>query len=72
MSGYGDQMTTSKDLTFSGRVLIYHEEFLPIQSQADILRAYETTKLAVTFRGPDYLGTRVMAWHQQHDAKVAH
>ena len=40
MSGYGDQMTeTVEELTFSGRVLIYHEEFLPIQSQADILRA---------------------------------
>src|SRR5271166_94919 len=41
MSGYGDEMTTSKDLTFSGRVLIYHEEFLPIENKADILRAYQ-------------------------------
>ena len=69
MSGYGDQMTTSKELTFSGRVLIYHEEFLSIPQKADILKAYKEKGLAVTFRGSDYLGTQVIAWHQQHDAK---
>ena len=67
--GYGDQMTTSKELTFSGRVLIYHEEFLSIPQKADILKEYKEKGLAVTFMGPDYLGTRVVAWHQQHDAK---
>ena len=67
MSGYGDQMTTSKELTFSGRVLIYHEEFLRIPSQADIIKAYQAKGLAVVFKGPDYLGTKVIAWHQQHD-----
>ncbi|MFZ0481237.1 MAG: hypothetical protein WAL71_19010 [Terriglobales bacterium] len=69
MSGYNDQMTTSKELTFSGRVLIYHEEFLSIPQKADILKAYEEKHLAVNFRGSDYLGTQVIAWHQQHDAK---
>jgi hypothetical protein len=69
MSGYGDQMTTSKELTFSGRVLIYHEEFLSIPQKADILKAYKEKGFAVTFRGGDYLGTQVIAWHQQHDAK---
>ena len=69
MSGYGDQMTASKDLTFSGRVLIYHEEFLSIPQKADILKAYKEKGLAVTFRGSDYLATQVIAWHQQHDAK---
>lgn len=64
MSGYGDQMTTSKELTFSGRVLIYHEEFLSIPQKADILKAYKEKGLAVTFRGSDYLGTQVIAWHQ--------
>jgi hypothetical protein len=58
MSGYGDQMTTSKELTFSGRVLIYHEEFLSIPQKADILKAYKEKGLAVTFRGSDYLGTQ--------------
>jgi hypothetical protein len=72
MSGYGDQMTTSKELTFSGRVLIYHEEFLSIPQKADILKAYKEKGLAVTFRGSDYLGTQVIAWHQQHDSKAAH
>jgi hypothetical protein len=72
MGGYGDQMTTLKDLTFSGRVLIYHEEFLPIPAKAEILKAYEAKGMAVTFRGTDYLGTQAIAWHQQHDAKRSH
>lgn len=69
LGGYGDQMTTLHDLTFSGRVLIYYEEFLSIPQKADILKAYEANGLAVTFRGTDYLGTKAIAWHQQHDAK---
>jgi hypothetical protein len=71
MSGYGDQMTTSKELTFSGRVVIYHEEFLSIPQKADILKEYKEKGLAVTFRGSDYLGTEAIAWHQQHDKQSA-
>ena len=69
MGGQGDQMTTLTDLTFSGRVLIYYEEFLSIPQKAEIIKAYEARGFAVTFRGTDYLGTQVIAWHQQHDAK---
>jgi hypothetical protein len=71
LGGYGDQMTSLKDLTFSGRVLIYYEEFLPIPQKAEILKAYEAKRFAVTFRGTDYLGNQVIAWHQQHDKQAA-
>lgn len=69
LGGRGDQMTAQKDLTFSGRVLIYHEEFLSIPQKAHILDAYKTKGMEVIFRGSDYLGDRAIAWHQQHDAK---
>ncbi len=68
-SGYGDQMTSIQELTFSGRVLIYHEEFLSIPQKADIIKAYEAKRLGVQFMGSDYLGPKVIAWHQQQDAK---
>lgn len=71
-AGSEGQMTTIQDLTFSGRVLIYHQDFLSIPQKADILKAYAAKNLAVQFMGPDYLGTRVIAWHQQHDSKAAH
>jgi hypothetical protein len=67
--GFGDQMTWMRDLTFSGRVFIYHEEFLSIPQKAEILKTYDAKGLSVTFRGSDYLGTQVIAWHQQHDKK---
>lgn len=66
LAGQQGQMTSIGDLTFSGRVLIYHDEFLSIPQKADIIRAYATEKLDVQFMGPDYLGTHVVAWHQKH------
>jgi len=69
MSGYADQMTRQSELSFSGRVFIYHEEFLSIPQKADILKAYKQKTMDVTFRGPDYLGAKVIAWHQEHDKK---
>jgi hypothetical protein len=72
LAGQGEQMTSIQDLTFSGRVLIYHEEFLSIPQKAEILKAYGSKGFAVTFMGNDYLGTQVISWHQQHDAKLAH
>lgn len=69
LAGQQGQMTSIGDLTFSGRVLIYHDEFLSIPQKADIIRAYATKNLDVKFMGPDYLGTQVVAWHQKHDRK---
>jgi hypothetical protein len=71
MGGQGGQMTTAQDLTFSGRVLIYHEEFLSITQKADIINAYRAKSLDVQFMGDEYLGAQVIAWHQRHDSKAA-
>jgi hypothetical protein len=65
--GYRDEMNTIQDLTFSGRVLLYHEDFLSIQQKADILKEYAARHYDVQFRGPDFLGDQVMAWHRQHE-----
>jgi hypothetical protein len=70
MGGQSGQMTTAKDLTFSGRVLIYHEEYLSIPQKAAILDAYQKRNMDVQFYGDEYLGTQLIAWHQKHDSKV--
>jgi hypothetical protein len=71
MGGMSGQMTTAQDLTFSGRVLIYHDEFLSIPQKAAIMDAYQKHKMDVQFYGDEYLGNQVIAWHQKHDAKSA-
>jgi hypothetical protein len=72
MAGREGQMTTVQDLTFSGRVLIYHEEFLSIPQKAAIMSAYLAKHMDVQFMGDEYLGSQVIAWHQKHDPKAAH
>jgi pyrimidine deaminase RibD-like protein len=69
LAGREGQMTSIGELTFSGRVLIYHDEFLSIPQKADIIRAYAAKNLDVQFMGTDYLGSQVVAWHQKHDGK---
>jgi len=70
--GYRGEMTGIQDLTFSGRVVIYHEAFLSIPQKAAIIATYAAKHFDVQFRGPDYLGDQVIAWHHQHSAKAAH
>jgi hypothetical protein len=65
-AGYRDEGNTLQELTFSGRVLLYHEDFLSIPQKATIIHAYSEQHLDVQFRGPDYLGDQVIAWHRQH------
>lgn len=68
-AGQEGQMTSIPDLTFSGRVLVYHDEFLSIPQKADIIKAYAEKNLDVQFMGSDYLGNQVIAWHHKHDLK---
>jgi hypothetical protein len=72
MGGYRGEMNKLQDLIFSGRVLLYHEDFLSIKQKAAIIDAYAAKHCDVQFRGPDYLGDHVIAWHHQHAAKEAH
>jgi pyrimidine deaminase RibD-like protein len=69
LAGQEGQMTSIGDLTFSGRVFIYHDDHLSIPQKADIIRAYAGKNLDVQFMGPEYLGTQVIAWHQRHGNK---
>ncbi|MGD0957048.1 MAG: hypothetical protein ABR953_09480 [Candidatus Acidiferrales bacterium] len=67
--GYGDQMTRIEDLTFSGRVIIYHEDFLSITQKAETIKEFSAKHFDVQFRGPDYLALQLVAWHQQYDSR---
>ncbi len=67
--GYIGERTTLRELTFSGRVFLYHEDFLSIPQKADIIKAYSRRGLDVQFRGPDYLAIQMIAWHREHDKK---
>ena len=64
------QTTTIQDLTFSGRVVIYHDDFLSITQQSDITRAFAAKHYAVGFFGPNDFGKTLSSWHHLHDAKA--
>lgn len=49
-----------KDLVFTGRVFLYHEDHLNIEQQAEIVRAYRERGLSVSMRGPDYLSRELI------------
>ncbi len=70
--GYGPQTNTLDELTFTGRVLIYHEDLLSIPQQADIINAYKLKNLDVQFRGEDYLMGQIILWRQKRDLKQSH
>jgi len=65
------QPTTIQDLTFSGRVLIYHDDFLSVTQQADIIRAFGAKHYAVGFFGPNDFGKVLGSWDRLHGAKAA-
>jgi hypothetical protein len=65
-AGYGSQGNTLDELTFTGRVLIYHEDLLSITQEADIINAYKLKNLDIQFRSEDYLMGRIAMWRQQH------
>lgn len=50
--------TDMKDLTFSGRVYIYHEDYLDLQQMAFLERIFTSKNAAVAFRGDGYLSSR--------------
>jgi hypothetical protein len=68
-AGYRGETTTLDELVFSGRVFLYHEDFLSITDKANIIKAYKQKHYDVQFRGPEYLDDQIITWHQQHDSK---
>jgi hypothetical protein len=69
-AGYRDESTDQRDLTFSGRVLLYYEDVLTIPQKASLIEAYKKEGFEVNFRGPDYLVDQQIAWYRQHDKKT--
>lgn len=45
--GYRDEMNSIQELTFSGRVVIYHEAFLSIVQKAAIMNVYRVKNFDV-------------------------
>jgi hypothetical protein len=66
--GFGNS-TDLKDLAFSGRVFIYHEDQFTLRQLADLLDLYKVKGMSLEFMGPDFLGAQVIAWHHKHDRK---
>jgi hypothetical protein len=52
------QQTSSKDLSFSGRIYIYHDDVLSLQQLATLEKIYQSKGLSVVFRGNEYLIAR--------------
>lgn len=69
--GYRNQITLLKNLKFSGRVFLYHEDELTIVQQGEIIKAYKASNFEVQFRGPDYLMDQVITWHRRFDPSGA-
>ena len=53
-----DPLISSKDLTFSGRIYIYHEDDMTFRQRAEIEELFKSNGAFVIFRGLDYLQTR--------------
>lgn len=54
--------TNSGELTFAGRVYIYCDDRLSSQQLADLENVFKSNKIAVSFRGGDYL---VLHWNEK-------
>jgi hypothetical protein len=67
-AGYRDQTTNITDLVFSGRVMLYYMSNFSITQKAEIIKAFKDRNYDVQFRGPDYFGDQLIAWHHKHDA----
>ena len=48
----------SKDLHFSGRIYIYHEDDLTLQQLGFLEGLYKANNLSIQFRGSDYVVAR--------------
>jgi hypothetical protein len=52
--GMVGERTPTKDLVFTGRVYVYHQDELSYAELASLTQLYESKKLSVHFRGPAY------------------
>jgi hypothetical protein len=59
----GESPQASESLIDTGRVYLYHDDFLDHRQMADIEAAYTAQHLHVELRGPDYLANALGAWY---------
>lgn len=71
-SGFGLNGNTIDELTFTGRVLIYHEDVLSIVQKAGIINAFKAKQSDVQFLGQDYLANQTDIWVKRRDAAQGH
>lgn len=64
--GTPGQMTDIKDLTFSGRVMLYTGDDLSIPQQAEIIKAFKAKNFDVNFEGPSHLTDLQAEWYREH------
>ena len=57
----GEEMMSSKDLTFSGRIFVYHENALSLEQRASLEALYKSKNLSAQFRGFEYLSGKLLA-----------
>jgi len=68
-AGLGLEGNTIEELTFTGRVVFYHQDLLSITQRAEIINAYKVKHFDVQFRGQDYLANQTELWRRQRDLK---
>jgi hypothetical protein len=57
----GEDATETTELTFTGRVYIYHQDSLTTEDRAALIKSFREHGAAVTFRGQDYLAMSILA-----------
>jgi hypothetical protein len=67
-AGFELEGNTIEELTFTRRVILYHEDRLSIAQSADIINAYKAEHFDVQFRGPGYLLNQTDIWSHQRSS----
>jgi hypothetical protein len=65
----GENPQTVSDLTYSGKVYLYHEDDLTHKQMADVEEIFKSQHLAVVLRGRDFLTPAWTAWKAKHGTK---
>jgi hypothetical protein len=54
----GDPLISSRDLVFSGRIYLYHEDEMTLKQKAELEDLFKANGASIIFRGLDYLQTK--------------
>ena len=61
----GEEMMRSRDLRFSRRIFIYHEDELDLQQRAQLETLFRQNDLVVQLRGQDYASSRTLGFQRK-------